>query len=54
VRKKENKFETWVSPLSSWYRVEIYRMDGCGRTEYRGENLDDQDKIFLLEDEFRV
>jgi hypothetical protein len=26
-------------------------MDGCGRKWYRGENLDDQDGKFLLEDE---
>ena len=24
-------------------------MDGCGETEYREENLDDQTRIFLLE-----
>jgi hypothetical protein len=29
-------------------------MDECGRKLYRGKNLDDQDRIFLLEDEFRV
>jgi hypothetical protein len=29
-------------------------MDGCGKTRYRGDNLDDQDGIFLLEDGFRV
>jgi hypothetical protein len=29
-------------------------MDEYGKTGYRGENLDDQDEIFLLEDEFRV
>jgi hypothetical protein len=28
-------------------------MDGYGRNWYRGENLDDQDGIFLLEDEYR-
>ena len=28
-------------------------MDGCGETEYRVENLDDQDEIFCLESEFR-
>jgi hypothetical protein len=28
-------------------------MDGCGRKWYRGENLDDQDGIFFLEDEYR-
>jgi hypothetical protein len=28
--------------------------DGCGSPEYRGENIDDEDRIFLLEDEFRV
>jgi hypothetical protein len=26
-------------------------MNGCGRNEFRGENLADQDKIFFLEDE---
>jgi hypothetical protein len=26
----------------------------CGKTRYRGENLDDQDKILFLEDGFRV
>jgi hypothetical protein len=25
----------------------------CGRKQYRGENLDDQTGIFLLEDEYR-
>jgi hypothetical protein len=29
-------------------------MDECGRKWYREENLDDQDKIFLLEDEFKI
>jgi len=29
-------------------------MNGCGRTRYREENLADQDRIFYLEDEFRV
>ena len=29
-------------------------MDGCRRTEFRGENLDDQAEIFLIEDIFRV
>ena len=29
-------------------------MNGCGRTEYKKENLGDQDRIFYLEDEFRV
>jgi hypothetical protein len=28
-------------------------MDECRRNWYRGENLDDQDGIFLLEDEYR-
>jgi hypothetical protein len=28
-------------------------MDGCGKTRYRGEDLADQDEIFLLEDEYR-
>jgi hypothetical protein len=28
-------------------------MDGCERKWYRGENLDDQDGIFFLEDEYR-
>jgi hypothetical protein len=28
-------------------------MNGCGRNWYREENLDDQDGIFLLEDEYR-
>jgi hypothetical protein len=28
-------------------------MDGCGRKQYRGENLDDQAEIFFLEDEYR-
>jgi hypothetical protein len=28
--------------------------DGCGSPGYRGENMDDQDRIFLLDDEFRV
>ena len=28
--------------------------DECGRNEDRGKNLDDQDRIFFLEDEFRV
>ena len=27
-------------------------MDGCGRTGYRGGNIDDQDGIFSLENEF--
>ena len=29
-------------------------MNECGETEYRGENLDDHARIFILEDEFRV
>jgi hypothetical protein len=29
-------------------------MDECGRKQYREENLDDQDRIFFLEDKFRV
>ena len=29
-------------------------MNGCGETEYRVDNLDDQDIIFLLGDENRV
>jgi hypothetical protein len=29
-------------------------MDGCGKTRYRGEDLDDQNIILLLENEFRV
>jgi hypothetical protein len=29
-------------------------MDECGKTGYREENIDDQDRIFLLDDEFRV
>jgi hypothetical protein len=29
-------------------------MNECGRKWYRGKNLDDQDEIFLLEDEYRV
>jgi hypothetical protein len=28
--------------------------DGCGSTGYRGENIDEHDGIFLLEDGFRV
>jgi hypothetical protein len=28
-------------------------MDGCGRNWHREENLDDQDGIFLLEDEYK-
>jgi hypothetical protein len=28
-------------------------MDECGRKWYRGENLNDQDGIFLLEDGYR-
>jgi hypothetical protein len=28
-------------------------MDECGRFEYRGENIDDQNKIFLLKDKYR-
>jgi hypothetical protein len=28
-------------------------MDECGRFEYRGENIDDQDEIFLLENKYR-
>jgi hypothetical protein len=28
-------------------------MDVCGKKWYREENLDDQDEIFLLEDEYR-
>ena len=28
--------------------------DECGKTEYREENIDDQDEIFLLEEIFRV
>jgi hypothetical protein len=29
-------------------------MDGCGKTGYRGENLDGQIEIFSLEDRYRV
>jgi hypothetical protein len=29
-------------------------MEECGRKWYRGDNLDDQDEIFFLEDGFRV
>jgi hypothetical protein len=29
-------------------------IDECGRKWYRGENLDYQDGIFLLDDEFRA
>jgi hypothetical protein len=29
-------------------------MDECEKKWYRGENLDDQDRIFLLENEFRI
>jgi hypothetical protein len=29
-------------------------MDGYGQKWYRGENLDDQDRIFLIEDKNRV
>jgi hypothetical protein len=29
-------------------------MDECGRKWHREENLDDQDGIFLLEDEFKA
>jgi hypothetical protein len=28
-------------------------MDECGRNWYKGENLDDQDGIFILDDEYR-
>jgi hypothetical protein len=28
-------------------------MDGCGRKQYREENLDDQTEILLLEDKYR-
>jgi hypothetical protein len=28
-------------------------MDGHGRKWYKGKNLNDQDEIFLLEDEYR-
>jgi hypothetical protein len=28
-------------------------MNGCGKTGYRGENLNDQARIFLLDDENR-
>jgi hypothetical protein len=28
-------------------------MDGYGRKWYKGDNLNDQDEIFLLEDEYR-
>jgi hypothetical protein len=28
-------------------------MDGCGKTRYRGEDLAEQDGIFILEDEYR-
>jgi hypothetical protein len=41
------------STVSSWYRVWDIEDDGCGRYMYRGKNLTDQDKIFLLEDEYR-
>jgi len=29
-------------------------MDECGRTEYRGENFNDQTRILILEDEFKI
>jgi hypothetical protein len=28
-------------------------MDGCGKTRYIGEDLAEQDEIFILEDEYR-
>jgi hypothetical protein len=28
--------------------------DGCGRSGYEGENLDDEDEIFYFEGDFEV
>ena len=42
------------SVVGSWYRVVDLEDDGCRNTGYRGENFDDQTRIFLLEDGNRV
>jgi hypothetical protein len=39
--------------VGSWYRVWDIEDDGCGRNVYRGNNLTDQNGIFLLEDGYR-
>jgi hypothetical protein len=31
----------------------IYSTNECERKQYRGENFDDQARIFLLDDEYR-
>ena len=36
------------------YRVWDIEYNGCKRNIYRGENLNDQDRILLLDDENRV
>ena len=52
--KNRGEADVWVPYLGSWYRERDIEYDGCGKTEYREENLADQDKIFFLEDENRV
>ena len=38
----------------SWYREYNIEYDMRGKTGYRGDNYNDQDRIFFLKDEFRV
>ena len=44
----------WTPCVGSWYRECGIEYDGCGETEYREGNIDDKDRIFLLENRFRV
>ena len=44
----------WIKYVVVGIEDDIYSMDGCGRTGCRGENLDDQNIIFLLENRNKV
>ena len=39
--------------MGSWYRESDIEYDGCSKTECRVKNLDDQTRIFFIEDDFR-
>ena len=53
-REREGEAGIWGPRVGSWDRGWDIEYDGCGRNWYRGENLDDQNRIFLLDDGFRV
>ena len=44
----------WIPLMVVDIEDKIYRMNGCKKTGYREENIDDQNIIFLLEYESRV